>query len=130
MESRKARDMMTTTVVVAQPEMLLTECIDLLLRWHISGMPVVDEAGALVGLVTEHDILNFAFSGGAGDTKAKEAMTTDVIVFAEDTGVEEIVNTFAAKRIRRAPIMKDGKIVGIVSRRDILREMKRIYSRY
>ncbi|MBM4142974.1 MAG: CBS domain-containing protein [Lentisphaerae bacterium] len=130
MKTRKARDIMTTTLVTAKKDMLLTECIDLLLRWHISGMPVVDEEGRLLGLMTEHDILNFAFSGDAGDTTVEEGMNRDVVTFTPDTDVEQIVNTFAARRIRRAPIVEGGKVVGIVSRRDILREMKRVYNGY
>jgi len=121
---------MTTTLVTAQKDMLLTKCIGLLLRWHISGLPVVDDEGNLVGLLTEHDILNFAFSGDAADTTAEEAMNTEVTTFTADTEVEEIVNTFASQRIRRSPILEDGKVVGIVSRRDILREMGRIYNGY
>jgi CBS domain-containing protein len=130
MNMRKAKEIMTTTVVTAHADMLLTEAIELLLRWHISGLPVVDDAGNLLGLLTEHDLLNFAFSGHAADTKAAEAMTKDVITFSPDANAEEIVNVFASKRIRRAPIVVGRKLVGIVSRRDILREMNRVYSDY
>jgi CBS domain-containing protein len=130
MKTRRARDIMTTTVVTATKDMLITECIALLLRWHISGLPVVDDEGQVIGLLTEHDILNFAFSGDAADSTAEEGMTADVTTFTAETEVEEIVNAFAAKRIRRAPVLEDGRLVGIVSRRDILREMKRIYNGY
>jgi CBS domain-containing protein len=56
-------------------------------------------------------------------------MTKQVETYAPDTLVVEIVNNFAARRIRRVPVVEDGKVVGIISRRDIVREMDRIYSR-
>ena len=56
-------------------------------------------------------------------------MTTKVETYSPDTLVVEVLNYFAARRIRRIPIVEDGKVVGIISRRDILRELNRIYSR-
>jgi len=50
----------------------------LLLRWHISGVPVVDNDGMLMGIVTEHDVMNFALSGDAASTRASEVMTKKV----------------------------------------------------
>ena len=57
---RKARDIMTSTVITAGEDMLITDVIKLLLRWHISGLPIVDNDGNLVGIITEHDVVNFA----------------------------------------------------------------------
>ncbi|MDI6773965.1 MAG: CBS domain-containing protein [Verrucomicrobiota bacterium] len=130
MKLRTARDIMTTAVITADPDMLLTDVIKLLLRWRISGVPVVDATGRLVGVITEHDVMNFAFSGNARDTRVSEAMTKDVTVFPPDTPVEALANWCASKRIRRAPIVEDGRVVGIVSRHDILREMNRVYDRF
>jgi CBS domain-containing protein len=130
MKSRKARDIMTTTVISVSPDMLLTDVIKLLLRWHISGVPVLDEKGTLLGIITEHDVVNFAFSGDAQDTRVSEAMTKTVITFPPETPVEALVNCCAEKRIRRVPIVEDGRVVGIVSRRDILREMNKIYDSF
>ena len=128
MKKRKARDIMTGTVITAKPDMLLTDVIRLLLRWHISGLPIVDDDGKLLGIVTEHDIVNFSLSGHAAHTTASEVMTTPVETYDPDTPVEEIVNHFAARRIRRVPVMEGEKVVGIISRRDILREMSQLYS--
>jgi CBS domain-containing protein len=75
MKERKAADIMTTPVVTVTKDTVLTDAIRLLLRWHISGMPVVDERGKLIGILSEHDIMNFAFSGDAADTKVEEAMS-------------------------------------------------------
>ncbi len=126
---RTARDIMTDTVIVAKEDMIVTEAIKLLLRWHISGLPVVDDEGTLMGIITEHDLMNFALSGDAADTRVSEVMTTKVETYSPDTLVVEVLNHFAARRIRRIPIVEDGKVVGIISRRYILRELNRIYSR-
>jgi CBS domain-containing protein len=83
----------------------------------------------LMGIVTEHDVMNFALSGDAASTRASEVMTKKVETYTPDTLVVEIVNHFAANQIRRVPVVEDGKVVGIISRRDIVREMDRIYSR-
>jgi len=104
--------------------------IKLLLRWHISGVPVVDDDENLVGIITEHDVVNFTLSGDAADTKAEEVMTKQVETFPPDTLVVEIINHFASHRIRRVPVVEGGKVIGIISRRDIIREMNRIYSQF
>jgi len=126
---RTARDIMTATVIMAKEDMFVTDLMKLLLRWHISGLPVVDDDGMLLGIVTEHDVMNFALSGDAANTRASEVMTKQVETYSPDTLVVEIINHFAARRIRRVPVVEDGKVVGIISRRDIVREMDRIYSR-
>lgn len=126
---RTARDIMTDTVIMAKDDMLVTDVIRLLLRWHISGLPVVDDKGMLVGIITEHDLMNFAISGDAADTRVSKVMTTKVETYSPDTLVAEVINHFAASRIRRTPVVENGKVVGIISRRDILRELNRIYSR-
>lgn len=126
---RTARDIMTSTVVTAKEDMLVTNVMKLLLRWHISGLPIVDDEGMLLGIITEHDVMNFALSGDAASTRASEVMTKQVETYAPDTLVVEIVNHFASHRIRRVPVVEYGKVVGIISRRDIVREMDRIYSR-
>jgi CBS domain-containing protein len=130
MKTHKAADIMTSPVITVSPDTLLTGVIKILLRWHISGLPVVDPAGKLVGIITEHDIMNFTFSGDAADTRVEEAMTREVRTSTADTPVEEIVNACASHRIRRMPIVDGDRVVGIISRRDVLREMSRIYDTY
>lgn len=127
---RTAKDIMTQTVITAKEDMILTDVIKLLLRWHISGIPVVDDDNNLLGIITEHDVVNFTLSGNAADTKAREVMTKQVETCTPDTLFAEIVNNFASKQIRRIPVAENGKVVGIVSRRDIIREMDRIYSQF
>ena len=130
METPRACDVMSKDIIKASPEMLLTEVMDLLLRWSISGLPVVDDQGKLVGIISEIDLLNLAISGNAADTRVREIMTKNVISYGPDTDMGELVQCFSTKRLRRVPIVEDGKVVGVVSRRDIVRYISRHYDRY
>jgi CBS domain-containing protein len=121
---------MTSPVITAKSGMKLTDVINLLLRWNISSVPVVDDQGNLLGMVTEYDVLDFALDGHAAEATAAEAMSTAVVSFPPEANLEELINCSVSKRIHRMPIVKDGKVVGMVSRRDVLREMQRTYSQF
>jgi len=128
MKTTKAADIMTTNVITAKKNMVLTDVIALLLRWHISAMPVVDDEDRIVGIVSEIDLVNLTFDGNAGDTTVEEVMVTDIVSFSPDTELADLVQSFSKRHLRRVPIIDKGKVVGIVSRRDILREMLRRYN--
>ncbi len=127
MKNKLAKDVMTREVVTVGPDVRLTVAMRTLLENAISGLPVVDAENRLVGCLTEHDIMNFAFSGDADSTEVKEAMSEAVFTFSPAAELPAIVNCFAENRIRRVPIVEKEKVVGIVSRRDILREMLALY---
>ena len=126
---RKARDIMTPNVITTRPEALVINAIKVLIDHHISGMPVIDDAGNLMGIITEHDVVNFMLSGDAADTTVSDVMTKIVDTYSPDTAFEEIVSHFAAHRNRRVPVVENDKVIGIISRRDIIIEMNRIYDR-
>jgi CBS-domain-containing membrane protein len=128
MKTTKAADIMTTNVITANKDMVLTDVIALLLRWHISAMPVVDDEDKMVGIVSEIDLVNLTFDGNARDTTVEEVMVTDIVSFSPDTQLADLVQSFSKRHLRRVPIIDKGKVVGIVSRRDILREMLRRYN--
>ncbi len=128
MKLKKAADVMTHPVVTVRPDVRLTDAIKLLLRHHISGLPVVGPDGRLVGIITEHDIMNLTLSGDAEDTTVEETMTREVITFPPDADLATVAACLASKRIRRVPIMQQGTLVGVVSRRDILREVLPLYA--
>jgi len=127
MKITKVADIMTTNVITAKKDMLLTDVIALLLRWHISALPVVDYEDNIVGIVSEIDLVNLTFDGNAADTTVEEVMVTDIVSFSPSTQLADLVQTFSKRHLRRVPIIENGKVVGIVSRRDILREMLRRY---
>jgi len=128
MKTTKASDIMTTNVITAKKNMVLTDIIALLLRWHISALPIVDDEDNMVGIVSEIDLVNLTFDGNAADTIAEEVMVTDIVSFSPNTELADLVQSFSKRHLRRVPIIDKGKVVGIVSRRDILREMLRRYN--
>jgi CBS domain-containing protein len=128
MTPKSAAEIMTRTVVTVSPDTPLTKVIELLIRHSISATPVVDDANTLVGIISEIDLINFALSGEAGNSLVSDAMTREVIAFPPDAPCPAIANCFAQKRLRRVPIVENGKLVGLVSRRDILRQMLILYN--
>jgi CBS domain-containing protein len=110
-----AREVMTSPVVSIGPEASVLELAALLSKRRVSGICVVDEQGALVGMASEADVLN-----RPGD-RVCEIMTATVATAAEETPLEEIAGLFARHRIKRVPILRERQPVGIVSRADIVR---------
>jgi len=86
-------------------------------------MPVVDDNGKILGIISEKDILNFVFCGYLHTTKVSEAMTEKFVSFTPDARIEKIAVAISKYQFRRVPIAKDGKVVGIVSLRDIIRRV-------
>jgi CBS domain-containing protein len=130
MKIATARDLMSTNVITATKDMSVKKVMELMLRWHISGLPVVDEDNRPIGVISEIDIVNLVVDGNALETVVEEAMSKDLLKFPPDAPMKELVQCFDQKRIRRLPIVEDGQLVGVVSRRDILREMLSDYNRF
>lgn len=128
MKISKASDVMTREVITAKKEMLLTDVMEVLLEKRISGIPIVDDQGRLEGIVTEIDLVNSMLSGNADETKVGEIMSTSITFFPPNATCAEMASCFTANRIRRVPIVDKDKLVGIVSRRDILKEMLSQYN--
>lgn len=113
----KVREIMTTNVVSISQDSTIEDAARLLARHHISGLPVVNQTGALVGLVTEHDLI--AKQGhSVGDI-----MSRGVISVSADTDVDQVAHLLTDKRIRRVPVMDGEKLVGILSRSDLVRQI-------
>ncbi len=113
----KAREIMTRDVICVTDDAAIEEAARLMARNRISGLPVVNGHGMLVGLVTEHDLI-----AKEGRT-VKEIMTRSVISVSADTEVEQIQHLLTNQRIRRVPVLENGKVVGIVSRSDLVRQI-------
>lgn len=127
MKTKTAAEMMSRSPVTITPDTLLTEVIAVMLQHKVSCLPVVERGDKIVGVITEFDVMNFAFSGEADRTRVSESMSKNVVTFAPTDNLETIVNTCVTRRLHRAPVVQNGKLVGIISRRDILREMLAMY---
>ncbi len=125
----KAKDVMSSKVITIAKEKNLYDAIQLLVCGQISGLPVVDEQEKMIGIITEKDVLNFVFSGNLKNTTVEEVMTKDVVSFSPETDVETIALSIGHNRFRRVPIVEGDKVVGIVSRRDIIRAVLDIQCR-
>jgi CBS domain-containing protein len=141
-----ARDIMTKDVVSVSPDTSVAEMVRLMLEKRISGLPVLDRNGNLVGIVTEGDCLRRAETGterkrprwlefltGTGKLaqeyvhshgrKVSEVMTDDPISIGEETSLGEIVHLMEVRRIKRVPVVRNSKVVGIVSRANLLQAL-------
>ncbi|KXU87034.1 histidine kinase [Caballeronia megalochromosomata] len=143
----QASDIMTTSIISASPDMSVRLAAGTMVFAGISGMPVLDESGKLLGMITEGDLIHRT-EIGTGVTscawwrelvesttglasqyvkehgrKVRDVMSTDVTTVAEGCPVAEIAELFERRRIKRVPVMRDGKIVGIVSRTTLIRAL-------
>jgi len=134
-----ARDVMTTRVITVQPDTPVEEIARLLLDSRISGVPVLDGDGEIVGLVSEGDLIRraagrqgsvlAALVGGSpreadatrpGGRVARDVMSKTVTIVEEDTPVADIAVLLEKRRIKRVPVVRKGTLVGIVSRANLL----------
>lgn len=121
----KARDIMSAKVTVARDDMSIEEAVQLLVNQHITGMPVVDKEGRMVGVVSEYDIIADAAKRPSLSQKylqRKISFSRKVEAVREDTPLNEIVRRMIKRKFRRLPVLdsKD-RLVGIISRRDLIR---------
>jgi CBS domain-containing protein len=139
----RAHQIMTRPVYSVLPEATIAEAANIMLQRHISGLPVTDAAGKLVGIVSEGDLirrseigtqrkrsrwLKFLLGAGAAATefvhehgrRISEVMTRDPLTITEDTPLEEIVTSMETNGVKRLPVMRGDKLVGIVSRANLL----------
>jgi predicted transcriptional regulator len=112
-----ARDIMTRTVYTIFPEASVQEVAQLLSRKSISGVPVIDNDGKMIGIVTEADIIGKV---NREDLRVADIMSPEIIVVDEETPVGEIAMLLTERKIKRVPVMQHGKLVGIVCRADIV----------
>jgi len=141
----RARDIMTTSVVTVSPETDIAEAVKLMLERQISGVPVIDDSGRLIGILTEGDLMRRAelvtgqqswwinpISSPEQEAKAyvkahglkvKDVMTKEVVTITEQEPLDRIAMVFEERGIKRTPVLRSGKVVGIVSRANLLRSL-------
>jgi CBS domain-containing protein len=139
----RAKDVMSSPVVTAGPQTTVPEIAKLLIERRISALPVVDQGERVIGIVSEGDLMRRVentderhrswwlrlFSDPATDAadfvkthgrRAADVMTRDVVTVGEDTPLHEIAALLEERRIKRVPVVREGRVVGIVSRANLL----------
>jgi CBS domain-containing protein len=114
-EAVRSGEIMSSDVISVRPDTPVDEIARLLSEKRISGVPVVDDDNAPVGVVSELDVIS-----RSGNTAA-DIMSSGVISVTEDTPAEDIIEILRSQRVRRVPVMQHGKLVGIISRADLVR---------
>jgi CBS domain-containing protein len=139
----KVRDVMSPRVISIAPDANVLEAIGLMLQKHISGLPVVDKSGTLVGVITEGDFLRRTETGTerkrprwlefllgprrmadeyvqAHARRVEEVMTREPVTITEDASLDDVVGIMERRRIKRLPVVRGTQVVGIVSRANLL----------
>ncbi len=139
----RAHQIMTRSVISVTPDTTVVEAANIMLQRHVSGLPVVDEKGKLVGVVSEGDFIRRSEIGtqrkrgrwlrfilGPGKSasdfvhehgrKVSEVMTEQPLTITEDTALAEIVDLMERNNVKRLPVVRGDKVVGIVSRANLL----------
>jgi len=139
----KAKDVMTSPVISVEPDESIWQAVRTMLQRHISGLPVIDKQGRLVGIVSEGDFLRRAETGtqrrrarwlefliGPGrladeytrshGRKIGDIMTPDPLTVTEETSLDEVVRTMEKRRIKRLPVVRGNVVVGILTRANLV----------
>ena len=139
----RANQIMTQHVITIGADAPIAEAVDTMLRHHVSGLPVVDAEGALIGVISEGDFIRRAETGTAAKRgrwlafligtsriaadfvhahgrKVGEIMTPDPLTITEDTPLDELVEIMETNKVKRLPVLRGNRLVGIVTRSDFL----------
>ena len=115
-----AKEVMSGSVLTVNMDMKLNDVIKLLVQHNVTGLPVVDDDMNLLGIVTEKDVLKLLYNREKGKT-VQDLMSRDVVAFDENEDLIKIFKCLVENSFRRVPITSSGKLVGIISRRDIIK---------
>ena len=116
----KAKDIMTTHVVAVDVDDTIDHAISLMVKHRISGLPVLDKQGRPVGVVSEFDLLELICDGQTIQAEVRRYMSADLYTVTEEDSWVHVVDVFRSTHVRRLPVLRDGNLVGIVTRHDLV----------
>ena len=130
-QSISVEDYLTRRLITFHPDDTMDKVIKTLLEKKIAGGPVVDENNQLVGVISEGDCLKEVVKGKYNNTpslsgKVSERMSTEVKTVAPEMNIFEAAQMFLTMKLRRFPVLKDGKLVGQISQKDVMRAVQKL----
>lgn len=124
----RVSDVLHTKLITVTPETEVAQAVKLMVEHDVSGLPVVDSGGTLVGILTERDCIEVALSSGYFDELGglvADYMSSPVHTADPDDNLVDVAQRLCTLPYRRFPVVRDGKLIGIVSRRDVLSSLQR-----
>ncbi len=126
-------DWMTRRLFTFRPDQTMDQVLDLLLEKNISGGPVIDENNNLVGVISEGDCLKEVVKGKYNNVPTlsgyvRDYMATDVKSVEPELNIFELAQMFLNMRLRRFPVLKNGRLIGQISQKDVMRAMIKLHS--
>jgi predicted transcriptional regulator len=129
-DSVTVQDFMQRDLVTFSPEMDVLEAARTLIDKRVSGAPVVDQIGNLVGVLSEKDCIEVALSAGYYEEwggRVEEYMNRDIATVDADSSIIDVARRFVNEEYRRFPVLREGRLVGQISRRDILKALSTLW---
>lgn len=125
----RAKDVMTRQIVTVREDASVDEVCELLLRYRISGVPVVNVEGDLSGIVTEYDLLSLLYLPELEHRTVSEVLSREVVTVDEEELLTDVAERFLDAGLRRLPVVSNGRVTGIISRRDLVRFIRDVRQR-
>jgi CBS domain-containing protein len=120
----EAQDLMATHLVTVNEDDTIDHAVTLMIRHRISGLPVLDRAGWPVGIISEFDLLELICEGETGRDAVSHYMSPEFFSVAADDNWVTVADVFREKHVRRLPVLRDGVLVGIVTRHDLMHAIR------
>jgi CBS domain-containing protein len=118
-----AKAIMNRHVITVPESEDIYEAIRIMVLNNITGLPVLRDDGTLAGIISEKDVLRLLYNIEDKPGTVARYMTTDVVCFDQEDSLHDIAESFVKNNFRRVPILSQGKLVGIISRKDIIRHL-------
>ena len=116
----KAKEIMKTGVITVKRKTGIYEAIRILVKNNITGLPVVNDDMTLAGVISEKDVLRLLYDMEDKPGNVEDFMTKDVISFDQEDSLIDVTESLIKNDFRRVPILEEGKLVGILSRKDVI----------
>src|SRR5262245_29741162 len=115
------RDIMSKSVVSIRPDATMMDAVKTLTKHHLSGAPVVSADGEIVGFISEPNLMDVLFDERVRQDPVSEYMSRDVHAIRLDDTISSVATIFSLYGIRRLPVVENGRLIGVVTRRDLLK---------